>query len=92
MKTILNAIAGVLFLSLTACSSVVQLPVYTRNPVNNDSYKVSFLFEYDGCKVYRFLDNGQYIYFTNCKGDITTFTSDSTHTRIENHVRIVDQP
>ncbi|WP_303923396.1 DUF4884 domain-containing protein [Draconibacterium sediminis] len=90
MKTIQKAIAGALLLGYTACSSFEQLPVTTNKTDNNDSYYVSYLFEYEGCKVYRFYDHGHSVYFTNCKGDVTTFSSDSTHTRIENHVRIVD--
>lgn len=35
---------------------------------NNSSFDVELLFETDGCKVYRFRDAGELIYFTNCKG------------------------
>ena len=31
-------------------------------------YDVKFLFECNGVKVYRFWDNGDYIYFTNANG------------------------
>lgn len=34
----------------------------------NPSYAVSFLFEKDGCRVYRFYDGGSYRYFTTAKG------------------------
>ena len=80
-----------MLLLFTACSSVLHTPVSIQNPENNDTYYVSYLFEYDGCKVYRFYDQGEYIYFTNCQGDVTSFPNDSTQTRIENHVRIKDQ-
>lgn len=30
--------------------------------------EVSRLFEVDGCRVYRFVDAGNYRYFTNCSG------------------------
>ena len=36
---------------------------------SNASYKVERLFEVDGVTVYRFLDNGRYIYFTNRTGE-----------------------
>ncbi|WP_319502204.1 DUF4884 domain-containing protein [uncultured Draconibacterium sp.] len=91
MKTIQKAIGGALLLGFTACSGVQKLPVSTNKSDNNDTYFVSYLFEYDGCKVYRFYDRGEYIYFTNCQGDVTSFVSDSTHTRIENHIRIEAQ-
>ena len=85
MKTIQKTIAAVAFLAFTACS---EIPLTIKSPDNNPTYNVEYLFEYDGCKVYRFSDRGQYVYFTNCRGDVTGFSSDSTHTRIENHVRI----
>jgi hypothetical protein len=33
---------------------------------NNHDIHVTFLFEHDGCKVYRFMDAGNYIYYANC--------------------------
>lgn len=40
--------------------------VQTKNP----DYKVDFLFEHEGCRVYRFDEgkNTHYRYFTNCNG------------------------
>ena len=42
--------------------------------------QVEYLFEHEGCKVYRFMDMGHYIYFTNCEGDVTSIESDSVRT------------
>lgn len=50
---------------------------------NNKSYEVSYLFEHEGCKVYRFQDMGNYVYFTNCKGNVTAINPDSTKKRVE---------
>lgn len=36
----------------------------------NGDFKVEFLFEHDGCKMYRFNDGGQYVYWSNCKGTV----------------------
>jgi hypothetical protein len=55
-------------------------PVTTTQPNNNGDYKVSYLFEYEGCKVYRFYDYGNNVYFTNCSGDTVAF-ADSTQVR-----------
>ncbi|WP_297091904.1 DUF4884 domain-containing protein [uncultured Draconibacterium sp.] len=88
MKTIYLICAGALLLLLSACSGV---PLTIKSPENNDTYNVEYLFEYDGCKVYRFYDRGEYVYFTNCMGDVTSFAKDSTNTRIENHVRILPE-
>lgn len=38
---------------------------------NNNYFEVSFLFEVDGCKVYRFWDGGATYYFTSCQGSIS---------------------
>lgn len=35
-----------------------------------DEYEVRLLFEVDGVKVYRFYDDGHYIYFTNTSGHV----------------------
>lgn len=67
---------------MISCSAIFSLPVSTEVPVNNQLYRVDYLFEYDGCKVYRFYDRGQYVYFTNCQG------SDSTAARVTNSVMI----
>lgn len=37
---------------------------------NNSNIRVEFLFEKDGCKVYRFLDGGRYVYYTDCVGKL----------------------
>lgn len=42
-----------------------------RTQTNNAQIPVDFLFEKDGCKVYRFNDAGRYIYYTSCKGNTT---------------------
>jgi len=34
------------------------------------AFQVEFLFEKDGCKMYRFLDGGRYVYWCNCEGKI----------------------
>jgi len=49
---------------------------------NNASYEVEYLFEHDGCKVYRFRDESRYVYFTNCQGSTTSIKNDSTSTRV----------
>lgn len=39
-------------------------------PCSNPSYKVEKLFTVDSITVYRFIDNGRYIYFTDCTGNV----------------------
>lgn len=79
-----------LSLVLFLASCYYQRPVATENTYNNKDYKVDYLFEHDGCKVYRFYDRGNYIYFTNCNGETITQT-DSTAIRNSIKVALVTQ-
>jgi len=38
--------------------------------ITNGSFQLEFLFEQNGCKMYRFEDNGRFIYWTDCQGKI----------------------
>ena len=77
-----NTFSASLLLVCNAClsSCVSQIPLTKEKPVNNSTYQVEYLFEHEGCKVYRFMDMGHYIYFTNCEGDVTSIESDSVRT------------
>jgi hypothetical protein len=75
-----------LFIALNSC--YVGVPIKAEKPANNESYEVDYLFEHEGCKVYRFYDRGNYVYFTNCAGNVTSIGKDSTETRVVNYVRI----
>jgi hypothetical protein len=55
-----------------------QMPISTKPSANNKDYKVSFLFEHDGCKVYRFEDRGEFIYFTSCNGETMKTQTDTS--------------
>ena len=70
---------------LTSCS--VNEPLVRAKAQNNNTYQIDYLFEHDGCKVYRFQDDGRYIYFTNCTGDVTVAKNDSTETKIQTVIK-----
>ena len=70
--------ALILILGLSACTS--QRPITSNKSENNQTYTVAYLFEHDGCKVYRFVDGGNTVYFTSCNGEAISKT-DSTETR-----------
>jgi hypothetical protein len=72
------------FLAIFSCSCFYGKPIVREEPKNNATYTVDYLFEHDGCKVYRFYDRGEYIYFTNCNGEAIRKT-DSTS--IKNFIR-----
>jgi hypothetical protein len=41
-----------------------------KESIQDGDFKIEFLFEKDGCKIYRFRDNGRYIYWSNCSGNM----------------------
>ena len=61
-----------------ASSCMPQRPITHETSQNNVDYKVDYLFEHDGCKVYRFYDRGDYVYFTTCKGETIAKTDSTT--------------
>jgi len=84
MKRSVSLFFFFLFL-MSSCS--VGIPLRSEPASDNKTYTIEYLFEHDGCKVYRFLDHGNYVYFTNCEGSVTSFANDSTETRIMNEVQ-----
>ena len=74
----------ILACSLASCS--YGKPLKTGSTDNNFTYEISYLFSHDGCNVYRFIDVGGYVYFTNCNGEAIA-VSDST--RITNRTTII---
>ena len=90
MKTLFKSLQ-VLIISCVFFSCNHQIPISKVTPENNKTYQVDFLFEYEGCKVYRFLDYGDRVYFTNCNGNVTSIKSDSTEIRTINVIRQEDK-
>lgn len=64
---------AVLTLALVACG---KDPVSTSS-TDNPNVAVALMFEHEGCKVYRFKDAGEYIYYSNCRGSTTAFHTES---------------
>ncbi len=69
---------GVCVAGLASCHTAIPLQI--RSSENNKTYTISYLFEHDGCRVYRFYDCGNYVYFTT-RGDVTSIKNDSTGER-----------
>ena len=76
-KHLLAALCVPALCCLTSCFTERALLVTPTQ--NNPDYTVSYLFEHDGCRVYRFYDpwSGSYVYF-NTQGDATAIPNDST--------------
>ncbi len=74
-------ILGLLICFIASCG-IYKEPISVERS-NNTDYNVSYLFEHDGCKVYRFIDNGNYVYFTSCRGNVTAIIeNDSIEKRV----------
>lgn len=84
MKKLISIFVVCLSLVILGSCAVENKALLETKSDNNDKYKVNYLFEHDGCKVYRFYDLGNYVYFTNCNGNVTSISTDSvpqrTHT------------
>jgi hypothetical protein len=80
-------IAIVLFCS---CEKDAEKPSIATS---NGAISISMLFEHEGCKVYRFYDNGNAIYYTDCRGKVeyeyktTTSTGKGQTTTTRTHVQ-----
>ena len=57
-------------LLLTSCE---HDPISSEHTGKNDEIKVDFLFEKDNIKIYRFLDDGHYHYFTTGGTTMSTY-------------------
>lgn len=71
MRKIIPIIFGIAIILLTSCmyrngKSMRDQVIYSDSA--SIDYDVRLLFEVDDVKVYRFVDRGYYIYFTNCQG------------------------
>ena len=79
MKTIVR-MSMILFVITGISACYMGIPLQEGKSANNKTYDISYLFEHDGVKVYRFYDRGNYVYFTT-KGDVTSIQTDSTEKR-----------
>ncbi len=59
-------VAILLGLFLIGCSDDKKEPTTPE-----EAYELVFLFEKDGCKVYRFYDESYHRYFTDCRGSVS---------------------
>jgi hypothetical protein len=65
-----TVIAILIVVVLITIYSVYKDQPIEKEATNNSDYSVSYLFEKDGIKVYRFYDRGEYVYFTS-EGNVT---------------------
>jgi hypothetical protein len=54
-----------------------------KQSVQNGNFIVEFLFEQNGCKMYRFKDGGRYVYWSDCQGKVQSdYSTQSGKTRV----------
>lgn len=78
-----------IFLMCLVLSSCEKEPL-SRTATNNSEFHVDFLFEKDGCKVYRFRDAGEPVYFTDCRGKASYTYEESDEQQTSHHVETVN--
>ena len=54
----------ILILILISCTGK------SKESTKEGEFELDFLFEKNGCKIYRFYDVGRYIYWSNCAGNM----------------------
>ncbi len=79
MKKIFYSLPAFLWMPFILSACFAPSAISVNQAQNNADYTVSYLFEHDGCRVYRFYDawSGSYVYFTT-QGDVTSIPNDST--------------
>jgi len=81
LKIIGISLVSLLVMMILSCTGD---PIRSSS-TNNPNFQVSFLFEHDGIKVYRFTDGGNNVYFTNACGMTKYNTGGKAPKNIESH-------
>jgi len=74
------ALAAIAVVLLTNCKHDGQEKCNTTN----SDIQVTLLFEKDGCKVYRFVDGGHSVYYTDCSGKTQYDTGGKANETVSN--------
>jgi len=86
LKTI-RCICASVFLSAVLLTGCVK---NAKESVQNENFTVEFLFEQNGCKMYRFKDGGRYVYWSDCQGKVQSdYSTQSGKTRVTHHVEAI---
>lgn len=78
-------IIGAAVLGLSGCGGKAPQSVHATT---NQGINVEFLFEHEGCRVYRFEPGGHYVYYTNCGDTSTTESYQCGKTRCTREVEV----
>ena len=90
MKTLIKRCTNhflTLFLASVIFSGCVK---DAKESVKKGNFTIEFLFEQNGCKMYRFNDGGTYVYWSDCQGkSLYDYNTQSGKTRINHHVESI---
>ena len=82
--------------SRTCVSTLLAAVLFTgcvedgKESVQNGSFTVEFLFEQNGCKMYRFKDGGRYVYWSDCQGKVQSdYSTQSGKTMVKRNVEAI---
>lgn len=74
----LTTIAAIVGYTMLAAVLLSSCKGGAKETVQDGDFKIEFLFEKDGCKIYRFKDGSRYIYWSNCEGNMQSSYYQST--------------
>lgn len=61
-----------------------------KESIQNGNFTVEFLFEQNGCKMYRFKDGDRYVYWSDCQGKAQyDYSTQSGKTRVTHRMETV---
>jgi hypothetical protein len=61
----------VMLLSVVLAAGCAREPIGEPIHTNNPDLQLAFMFEHEGCRVYRFYDQGYARYFSDCRGSVS---------------------
>lgn len=67
-KTLILEATKAIFILLVVLSLYSCGKGKSKETFQDGDFEIEFLFEKDGCKIYRFRDDRRYIYWSNCQG------------------------
>lgn len=57
---------------LIICFCAISCKEDPKSTTQDGNFTIEFLFEKDGCKMYRFKDGSRYVYWANCEGKVSS--------------------
>ena len=79
-----------IILLLLAVTLLASCDKEAKETEQNGEFTIEYLFEKNGCKMYRFEDCGRYIYWCDCQGKVNSdYTILSGKSTVTHHVESI---